>query len=392
MGRASTRTRYSSCSAGLIARSLVVAEEEGLETRYRLLETIRQYGEECLSRAGETERWQARRAGAYADLLGRDWDHAHDRNQEYCLGGPARRRAGQPARGVVLGDVRRRQRQYYAFQILAGFAPCEIWTTYPLKLTGEAAVGLPGAAEHRGYPLALADSTLFASIRADATSAEELGRRAAEADARCDTPDWRVEATILTARSNIAAASGAFPDAARLAEQAAGQARRRPRRRLCRPTAGRSGLRVLAGDAPRGVPLAREALVLARKVGAPALIATAVVEVGATIARAPTPSRHVPTCAKASSSARRWASRRAPQPGSPAAKSIASALNNRTPPSNSPAAPSAACSGAVTAYKSRHHPAHDRRHTGRFPARGCRDHPGRRRSPCPRGIWPGPPS
>ena len=37
-----------------------------------------------------------------------------------------------------------------AFQILAGFAPCEVWTTYPLKLAGEAALGLPGAAEHPG--------------------------------------------------------------------------------------------------------------------------------------------------------------------------------------------------------------------------------------------------
>ena len=34
--------------ASLVARSLVVAEEHGPETRYRLLETIRQYGEERL--------------------------------------------------------------------------------------------------------------------------------------------------------------------------------------------------------------------------------------------------------------------------------------------------------------------------------------------------------
>src|ERR1700751_4762783 len=32
--------------ASLVARSLVVAEDHGLRTRYRLLETIRQYGEE----------------------------------------------------------------------------------------------------------------------------------------------------------------------------------------------------------------------------------------------------------------------------------------------------------------------------------------------------------
>ena len=38
--------------ASLVARSLVVAEDTGLETRYRLLETIRQYGEQHLDEAG----------------------------------------------------------------------------------------------------------------------------------------------------------------------------------------------------------------------------------------------------------------------------------------------------------------------------------------------------
>ena len=39
----------------------------------------------------------------------------------------------------------------------------------------------------------------------------------------------------------------------------------------------------LAGDAPRGVPLANEALALARQIGAPALIATALIEAGAAV-------------------------------------------------------------------------------------------------------------
>ena len=44
--------------ASLVARSLVVTEEHGPETRYRLLETIREYGEERLTETGETDRWQ----------------------------------------------------------------------------------------------------------------------------------------------------------------------------------------------------------------------------------------------------------------------------------------------------------------------------------------------
>ena len=40
---------------------------------------------------------------------------------------------------------------------------------------------------------------------------------------------------------------------------------------------------MLAGDGPSGVPLANEALALARQIGAPALIATALLEVGAAV-------------------------------------------------------------------------------------------------------------
>jgi hypothetical protein len=172
-----------------------------------------------------------------------------------------------------------------AFRMLAGFAPCEVWNTYPLLLDGEAALDLPGAAQHPGYPLALAVSALFASNRADVTGAQKLCRRAAGANARQATPDWRVEETICVARENIATTRGAFADAARLAEQAAGIAR-----------AGgdladasveltfAAANHIFTGEVSRAVPLAREALALARQVGAPALIARSLLGVGATVA------------------------------------------------------------------------------------------------------------
>jgi len=112
-----------------------------------------------------------------------------------------------------------------AFQMLAGFAPAEVWNTYPLLLAGETALGLPGATEHPSYPLALAVCAVFASDRADVTGAEELCLRAADANARQPAPDWRVEEDILAARANSAMTAGAFADAARLAEQAANIAR-----------------------------------------------------------------------------------------------------------------------------------------------------------------------
>jgi hypothetical protein len=108
--------------------------------------------------------------------------------------------------------------------------------------------------------------------------------RAADANARLDRPDWRVEEIVCAARSNIAITTGAFADAARLAEQAAGLAR------AGGDLADTSleltiavACHLLVGDAPRAVPLANEALALARQIGAPALIATGLLAVGVAV-------------------------------------------------------------------------------------------------------------
>ena len=171
-----------------------------------------------------------------------------------------------------------------AFSILAGFAPNEVSYRYPLLLDGEAALELPGAAAHPGYPLAVAVSARFASNRGDMTVTEELCRGAAEANERSDPRDWRVEEVICGARSNIAVTVGAFADAARLNERAAGLARAGGDFADTSLWLGfaASGY-LLVGDAPRGVPLAHEALTLARQIGDPALIASGLLVVGTTV-------------------------------------------------------------------------------------------------------------
>jgi predicted ATPase/class 3 adenylate cyclase len=269
--------------ASLVARSLVVAEERGPETRYRLLETIRQYGEERLERAGETDRWRARHAGYYAGLLQQIRNYAHDPNPEVFWA--VRLSADQDnllaawSWAIGTGNVGT------AFSILAGFAPVEICTNYPLLLPGEAALGLPGAADHPGYPLAMAVSAAFASYRADADGAEELCRRAADAHTHQGSPDWRVEEAICATRGNIANTTGAFADAARLAEQAAGLARAGGDLADACVLLCLAAVRdMLAGDAPTAVPQASEALALARRVGAQALIATSLLATGLAVA------------------------------------------------------------------------------------------------------------
>ncbi len=54
--------------AGLVGRSLAVAEDSDMGTRYRLLETIRQYGEERLADFGEAELLQVRHVAYYAQF------------------------------------------------------------------------------------------------------------------------------------------------------------------------------------------------------------------------------------------------------------------------------------------------------------------------------------
>jgi predicted ATPase/class 3 adenylate cyclase len=266
--------------ASLVARSLVVTEEHGPYTRYRLLETIREYGAERLDEAGDTERWQARHAEYYVGVL--QQIRHHDRREEVFWA--VRLSAEQDNLVAAWSWAIDTRNIDTAFSILAGFAPTEIWHRYPLLLDGEPALELPGAAAHPGYALALAVSAMFASNRADVTVTEELCRRAAEANERRDSHDWRVEETICAARINIAFTAGAFADAARLAERAAGLARAGgdladASLQLGIAAAGH----VFVGDAPRAVPLAREALTLARQIGDPTLIATALLEVGAAV-------------------------------------------------------------------------------------------------------------
>jgi predicted ATPase/class 3 adenylate cyclase len=269
--------------ASLVARSLVVAGESGPQSRYRLLETIREYGEERLEGAGETGRWRARHASYYAGFPRQVREHAHAPSDEAFWA--VRLSAEQDnllaawSWAVDTGNLDT------AFAILAGFAPCEVWSSYPLLLPGAAALELPGATEHPGYPLALAVSAVLVSFRADVTGAEELCGRAADANARRDTLDWRVEETLCAARQNIAITTGAFADAARLAEQAAGLARAGgDLADVSVELAIAAAARVFVGDASGAVPLASEALALARQIRAPALVASGLLAVGLAVA------------------------------------------------------------------------------------------------------------
>jgi predicted ATPase/class 3 adenylate cyclase len=266
--------------ARLVSRSLVVPVEHGPTTRYGLLETIRQYGEQRLREAGEEQRWRARHADYYAEYLHRVRDPDPDDDRFWG----ARITIEQDNLLQAWSWAARAGNIDIAFKILVGFAPCEVWSTYPLVLPGDAVLDLPGAADHPLFPLAAAVSAGFATNRADVGRAEELCRRALDANAGQDRPAWRVEEVVTATRANLATLRGAFAEAAGLSERAARIAQ------AGGDLADTSVLLtvavacyVLADEAASAVPLSREALTFARLVGAPALTATALLEVGAAV-------------------------------------------------------------------------------------------------------------
>ena len=84
----------------LVERSLVVADLDEGETRYRLLETVRQYAAERLAEAGETD--ETRRAHALAFLSLAEAGPADERGAR-----PVVTRARQSARRARLGIFNR---------------------------------------------------------------------------------------------------------------------------------------------------------------------------------------------------------------------------------------------------------------------------------------------
>jgi len=263
--------------ASLVAKSLVVAHREGAEARYRLLETIREYGEERLAELGETNTLRAAHAKYFYELM------LGLRNQLY---GPeqinvARRLATdhdnllaavQHALDTVDADL--------ALRLVYAQPPTLVQVGYPLRLPVEEVLALPGASTHPLCAYALTVMARHAAFhgdleRAEAAAAEALAAVQVHAD------DWELEATAYTTRAGVASARGAFAEAAQMMTEAAEFARSADTARS-KFMAGfwlQSAAMnyTMAGNAEAGEPFAADAVAIARETGAPSLIALTLV-------------------------------------------------------------------------------------------------------------------
>jgi predicted ATPase/class 3 adenylate cyclase/DNA-binding winged helix-turn-helix (wHTH) protein len=270
------------CLAGLVAGSLVVAEEHGSQTRYRLLETIRQYGEERLGDAGEADTLRARHAGHYAAFAEQAFGYLHGSDHVAWAGRLSAEDDNLLAAwswAIDADDIDT------AFRILCS-VPRGHEGGYQLGLPGEAALTLSGATEHPQYPLALAITAIDAASRGDLDLAEERGSRALHAD-KClhAQADSDVENLVCQARADIAMTSGAFADAVAYNEQAADIARADGNLAVASVNlAFAAWASTLAGDAIGAVPLAVEGLALARQADMPYVLITALLVLGIALA------------------------------------------------------------------------------------------------------------
>jgi len=247
--------------AALVARSLVVADTEGLEARYRLLETIRQYAQECLDDSGDGDRLRAEHAAYYAGLAevaiagavgpdGLEWERRFERefdNVRTALTWATDTRDVDTAlRLMGVWDA--------AAQLLdAGLSATARWAC-------DAVLATPGASEHLKYPSVLGAAAMMAWEQGNLESARRRSDEALAAEQRLGTEP---SIGLWLVRSNIAQAQGHADEAVECAGHAVELARRRgDPARLGQALAWSAFIYAMSGDSAEALPDAEEAVVL----------------------------------------------------------------------------------------------------------------------------------
>jgi len=256
--------------AALVARSLVAADTDAVETRYRLLETIRQYAQDHLDAGGDGERLRTAHAAYFADFTdavvagivgpeGVVWEHRLARE-------------GDNLRAALTwaadtGDVHVTMRLLGLWDTPnavndASLISASAWAC-------DALLALPNASEHPRYPRALALTGLFAWGRGD----QELARRRCEeafaAERRLGTDP---EMALRMISVNVALQEGHVEEALGHADDAVAMGRvQGAPLPLAVALAWAAMTHVLSGDPDGAALAAEEAVGLVRRLGNPHL-------------------------------------------------------------------------------------------------------------------------
>jgi predicted ATPase/class 3 adenylate cyclase len=260
----------------LVARSLVIAEDHRGGTRYRLLQTIRHYGEERLAQWGETETLLLRHANFYADLLARAAEYLYGPEQATWAGKIVPERDNVRA---ALNTAIDAGNAAMAVRLVAdnpdGQSQDVMHVGEASSLPASRVLGLAGVTEEPGYPQVVMMAAYQAFHRGDRDSADQLCHEALEAERRLPSAlsGRRVEISVCALQALRSLSSGAYADAVFIYSRAAELAR----------TDGYLGLAAcflaygansasLGGDIRQAIAMAEEAATAAQQSGIPTAI------------------------------------------------------------------------------------------------------------------------
>ena len=254
--------------AALVGRSLLVAEDRGPDTRYRLLETIRQYGEERLDEHGESAVFRHRHAIYYADLVAvlfQQFDTPLEVESATRLAAEQENVVRAMSWAIDTADID------LAYRLLSGIPMASAQLGFGFNLAAEPVLALPGTANHPDYPIALATAASLASYRGDLQAGERWSEQAIAAERRLGThPDGLIDQYVATNRATLAFSVGAWRDAADSYERAADIARSAGRLgRAAGHLSSAAQCHAIMGDSEAAIPLATAGLALARQIGMP---------------------------------------------------------------------------------------------------------------------------
>jgi tetratricopeptide (TPR) repeat protein len=249
-----------------------VAEDQGPATRYRLTETIRQYGEERLGQRSETDALRAAHAEYYCELalvLGEELEGPQQ------IDGARFLRAEAENLRAAINHAIDTDNSDLALRLVRCLSYLTQRIISELLVPVDAVFSLSGASDHPLYPYALAAFAAKAASRGELAGMEATCEQAlAAADHFDSDPDHLVDEIVASARGMAATSLGRWAEAAKHQEQAAEICRSANRlAALSSELMGAAMHYTMAGQPDRAVPLASEGLKIARRLGTPIFIA-----------------------------------------------------------------------------------------------------------------------
>jgi hypothetical protein len=174
--------------AGMVAKSLVVAQRDGTTTRYRLLETIREYADDRLAEYGETDQLRRRHAEYYCQLEALLVERL--RGPEQLHAGPRLAAERDNVLAAVNYAVDTTDIDLALRLVRHSPAPGD-QLGFALYLPIRVVLELPGASSHDLYPCALAKSAASATTRGELDHTERDCQEALQASRRLTSPHER---------------------------------------------------------------------------------------------------------------------------------------------------------------------------------------------------------